>query len=255
MITFIISAIIVGIFSAIFSGFKKLSDKAREIELKDKMMKEMLPAMLQMEEMGLTVRGLDSETISALAKGRANKAALLPADSEPCTLEETIAACYLRPEWMDKLETSINKITSCCNVRIEPDIRQAVDRYFRNLTHEEAVVKALSMLGEELTDEPEAGDEKAPGIKINVSVETEADSPTFQVEMTPEEMDDIIEGLWARIRLLVAERDAETDEIKKLEIEEKIAHLKLEAAMKEKQVEELRSMSYLNDVKEKKMRE
>ena len=138
MVTLIIAVIAVAVLSLLFRGMGKLGGMAKEEELKQKALKEHMPHILELEAMGFRAEALDGETARALDKGRANRAALLPKDIDPCTIEESIAECYADPAALQSAKNAIAGIEAYCNVRFYPDIEAAVARYAKESEHRAA---------------------------------------------------------------------------------------------------------------------
>ena len=138
MVTLIIAVIAVAVLSFLLRGMGKLGGMAREEELKQKALREHMPHILELEAMGFRVEALDEETERALEKGRANRAALLPKNITPCTIEESIADCYADPGALQSAKNIVAGIEAYCNVRFYPDIDAAVARYAKDIEQRQA---------------------------------------------------------------------------------------------------------------------
>ena len=233
MTTFIISAVIVGLFSAAVKALNGLNREARRQEQRRKERKEALrkhlPHILALESMGLKATVSDAETLRTLQDARRNRFLYALDGVEPCTIAETVQACYSDPETLKSALRVIRGIKADCNVTFSPDLQEAVKRY---------ATAEKKRLEEERNKESQ---ERTLTYKAEGLRRKEAVNVPYYVSDQLEALDDIIGGLYARIALLEEERSITFNDIRKLEIDEKIAKLRLSAAKKEQEADRLRS--------------
>lgn len=232
MITFVISAVIVCAFSLILKAVRNAGTAAGEKMERVENIKSHLHNIIGLEAMGFYAQSLDTETGKILAEARKRKLDYMPDGVEPCTIKEVIETCAASPDILRGLAGSINNLEYHFNIRFIPDISEEVKRYKDELQqHEQEAAKLqMTIRGNAYKT---AGKARSEAIKSDIT--------PYYIEDQLDALDNIINGLYAKIDLLEEERNITFNHLRKLEIDNKINRLKLSAAKKEQEAERLRN--------------
>lgn len=227
MTTFIISAFLVGFLSSALNVWRKAYKKAK---LQRYTNETFLPNLLEVESFGFQVIPRDKAIKATLERGRANRAAILKG-VDAVTISDTVGKCYYDRDAYKSLSHGIAEIKSRCNVDILPDLTEEVKKYADTVKRHSERVTAVAIL--------EDDDSKKNAVNEKYSA-LMTDTP-YYIKDQLQALEDMTEGIYIRIKMLQDERETTFNNIRKLEIDEKVAQLQLRAAKKQQEIDKLKS--------------